>query len=222
VVSRPSPARGRRDSRGFNGFGFLGRALGWLVRAWAWTWKVELLVSAGARLGGGDPRVFAFWHGQQMGLVGARRRRSLAVLVSWSQDGDLQAGVMRSLGLGVVRGSSSRGGAVGLYRIVRLLRNGSDAAFAVDGPRGPHGIPKAGAARAACLGKALLVPVSSAASSKWVIKGAWDRFEVPLPFARVVIAMGEPLDTSFAKRHAPLLARAIDLTRRAAEQRVST
>lgn len=199
----------------------LGRLLGWLARAWAWTWKSELLVAPGV---GSDPRqslVFAFWHGQQMALLAARRRRSLAVMVSWSKDGELQAGVMRSLGMKVVRGSSSRGAAAGLRGIVRLLHEGWDAAFAVDGPRGPRGIPKAGALKAARLGGAELVPVASAASRRWVLASTWDQFELPLPFARVCVVLGDPVDSAGGEPHAERLARALARVRNIAEQRVS-
>jgi lysophospholipid acyltransferase (LPLAT)-like uncharacterized protein len=126
-----------------------GRLLGWLVRAWAWTWRTELVIAARTPWWGKTPLVFAFWHGQQMALVAARRRRRIAALVSWSRDGEWQTGIMRSLGISVLRGSSSRGGSEGLRRIVRALRQGQDAAFAVDGPRGPLGQAKAGAARVA-------------------------------------------------------------------------
>jgi lysophospholipid acyltransferase (LPLAT)-like uncharacterized protein len=37
-----------------------------------------------------------------------------------------------------------------------------------------------------------LVPVACASSRAWVLS-SWDRFRVPLPFARVVVAYGEPI-----------------------------
>ena len=65
--------------------------------------------------------------------------------------------------LQVVRGSSSRGGARGLAALVRRLKTGRfDAAFAVDGPRGPYGVPKPGAALAARAAGAVVVPMGSA------------------------------------------------------------
>jgi lysophospholipid acyltransferase (LPLAT)-like uncharacterized protein len=197
-----------------------GRLLGWLVRAWAWTWRTELVIAAKTPWWGTTPLVFAFWHGQQMALIAARRRRRIAALVSWSRDGEWQTGVMRSLGISVLRGSSSRGGSEGLRRIVRALRQGQDAAFAVDGPRGPLGQAKAGAAQAALLAGALVVPVAGAASRRHVLGKTWDGFELPLPFARVAIVVGEPLDGAWAARHAGVLGDAIDCTRQAALLRV--
>jgi lysophospholipid acyltransferase (LPLAT)-like uncharacterized protein len=128
-----------------------------------------------------------------MALTRAPRRRTTSALVSLSADGALQSGVLRALGLRVVRGSSSRRGASGLKAIVRRLRAGQDAAFAVDGPRGPRGEPKPGAQIAARLSRGLCVPVGCAAERTQVLAKAWDRFSIPLPFSRVVIWVGSPL-----------------------------
>jgi lysophospholipid acyltransferase (LPLAT)-like uncharacterized protein len=64
--------------------------------------------------------VLAFWHGQQFALHRWRRRRKTSVLVSLSDDGELQAAALGRVGL-VARGSSSRRGASGLEVIVRSV-----------------------------------------------------------------------------------------------------
>ncbi len=191
-----------------------GALLGALVRLWVRTWRVRVI----GELGSDTPRVFAFWHGQQMGLLGAPRRRPLTTLVSWSRDGALQATVMRCLGLRVVRGSSSRGGASGLLAIARAIANGSDAAFAVDGPRGPRAVAKPGALTAARLGRASLVPIAHAARRSYVLGRAWDQFEVPLPFTRVFVVLGEPRELSASEEGLAELGRAIEESRRRARE----
>ncbi len=113
-------------------------------------------------------------------------------MVSHSRDGSLQSGILSRLGLTVVRGSSSRGGAQGLRGVVRCLRIGSDGAFAVDGPRGPSGVIKDGVLTAARLSGAVVVPVTFSASPAWVFRRSWDGYTLPLPFARVAIVAGEP------------------------------
>jgi lysophospholipid acyltransferase (LPLAT)-like uncharacterized protein len=194
----------------------LGWCVGMLVRMWALTWRIRVLLGPGVALAGPQRVVFAFFHGQQMALVRARQR-SVATLVSWSADGELQTGAMSALGVSVVRGSSSRGGAAGLRALVRGLREGChDLAFAVDGPRGPRGRSKPGAALAARRSGAALVPVASSASHRIVLASAWDRFEIPLPFARVVIVAGTPIDARAAES-CPLLDAAIEQCRLRAE-----
>jgi len=171
----------------------VGFLLGLLVRVWVATWRVRVRGPEGL-FDLDVPLVFAFWHGRQMALLGARRRRPAVTLVSWSKDGELQAGAMRALGFRVVRGSSSRGGAAGLRRLARALtRRARDAVFAVDGPRGPARFAKPGVARAAKLTRGLVVPVGSAVSRSIRIGRSWDEFEIPLPFARVVVVLGAPL-----------------------------
>jgi lysophospholipid acyltransferase (LPLAT)-like uncharacterized protein len=165
--------------------------LGVLVRIWARTWRTELRVDPDLPASG--QRVYAFWHGRQMPLAAAARRSDTAVLVSHSRDGDLQRSVLRSLGLCVLRGSTSRGGAEGLRRMLRALRQGRNAAFAVDGPRGPRGRVKPGARWVASRAGARLVPVGVAASRTVVLRRTWDEFEIPLPFARVCVFLGAPV-----------------------------
>jgi lysophospholipid acyltransferase (LPLAT)-like uncharacterized protein len=116
------------------------------------------------------------------------------VLVSLSRDGSLQARALGLQGLTVVRGSSSRGGARGLVGVVRRLRDGFDAAFAVDGPKGPLGVVKGGAVTAARAAGAWLVPVGAAIDRGLVLERAWDRYMVAWPFSRVSIVMGAPID----------------------------
>ena len=187
----------------------LGTLAGLLVWLWARTWRVSVAVHPAVGLKGERPLVFAFWHGRQMPLVALRRRRRTAVMVSHSADGALQAGVMRTLGLSVVRGSASRGGARGLLGIIRALKSAADAAFAVDGPHGPLHRAKAGAARAALRAGAELVPVGAAASPSVVLSRAWDHFRVPLPLARVSVVLGPPVDPTRAARHPELLSKHI-------------
>jgi hypothetical protein len=173
----------------------LGFALGLLVRAWVATLRVSVVTAAEAcSRAATTPQVVVFWHGQQMALLRWPRRRPLAVLVSWSRDGELQSGVMKALGMVVVRGSSSRGGASGLKAIVRCLREAAvDAAFAVDGPRGPKHRAKPGASSAARLTAAGVVPLGCAAARATRLLRTWDEFEIPWPFTRVVIVAGPPL-----------------------------
>jgi lysophospholipid acyltransferase (LPLAT)-like uncharacterized protein len=205
----------------------LGAVLGAVV--WAWTRTLRVVVEESPALLPASPRIVAFQHGQQLALLSVPRRRRTAVLVSLSADGELQAGVMRALGMVVVRGSSSRRAAGSLARVVKLVRRGLDAAFAVDGPRGPAGVAKPGAALAARAAGALLVPVASAMRRGGVLSRAWDRFELPLPFSRVAVVIGAPVDAGAAVDRPALLdealaavrSRAVDLARSTRQRAVA-
>jgi lysophospholipid acyltransferase (LPLAT)-like uncharacterized protein len=141
------------------------------------------------------PWVFAFWHGTQWPLLAWRRRKPTVVMVSHSSDGAIQSRVLALLGLRVVRGSSSHGAASGLAALVRAMkRDSADAAFAVDGPRGPYGVAKAGALLAAREAGGVLVPMAGAIRQGVVLRRAWDRFAIAWPFTRVDVALGAPIE----------------------------
>jgi lysophospholipid acyltransferase (LPLAT)-like uncharacterized protein len=173
----------------------LGVLVGLIARVWLATLRVRVTMHPGLLEAQGErPWVMGFLHGRQWPLFAWNRRRRIAVLVSHSRDGSLQASALALQGLVVVRGSSSRGGAQGLVGIVRKLRAGMDAAFAVDGPKGPIGVVKGGVVTAARASDAWLVPVGGAVRSGFVLERAWDRYAIAWPFSRVEIVMGAPID----------------------------
>jgi lysophospholipid acyltransferase (LPLAT)-like uncharacterized protein len=190
-------------------------ALGWLLGMLAWLWlatlRVRVVADPALESVRGRPWVLAFWHGTQWPLLAWQRRGPTVVLVSLSRDGVMQARALALQGLRVVRGSSSRGGARGLAALVRTMRReGADAAFAVDGPRGPRGEVKAGVVAAAKATGAVLVPMTGRVHSGMVFPRAWDRFALAWPFTRVDVLLGAPIDP------------AVEDARREVEQSLST
>ncbi len=69
---------------------FVGLSFGFLVRVWLWTLRVKLY--SPVELSTMPPSVFAFWHGRQMPLLAARRRRPSVAMVSRSVDGEAPSG----------------------------------------------------------------------------------------------------------------------------------
>jgi len=202
----------------------LGVLVGLLARAWLATLRLTLLIDPALGRAEGRAWSLAFWHGQQFALLRWRRRRPTVALVSLSRDGEMQSRALAQVGMTIERGSSSRGGAAGLKAIVRRLRRGLDAAFAVDGPRGPAGVVRSegggvGAALAARLAGGVVVPMASACASCWVLKRTWDRFELPRPFSRVVVVLGPPIEPDAASPEA--LGAAVDRARAAAERAIT-
>ena len=132
----------------------------------------------------GRPYVHAFFHDQLLMMTysyrGAAFGRRLAVLASRHRDGEYVSRTLERFGHQMIRGSTGRGGMSGLRQIVRLLRAGSDAAFATDGPRGPRHEVQIGVIEAARLGAAPIVPVVFAASvKKNSVRGTVSRSRVP-------------------------------------------
>lgn len=144
----------------------------------------------------GRPYVHAFYHDQLLMMtysyIGRRHGRRLAVLSSRHRDGEYVSRMLEKFGHIMVRGSTGRGGVGGLKKMIRHLREGNDAAFAVDGPRGPRHQVQMGAIEAARLGAAPIVPVAFAASRAKKLR-SWDAFQVPWPFSRCVFIYGDPI-----------------------------
>jgi len=134
---------------------------------------------------------FAFWHGHQFPLVHTWRRRGVAILTSLSRDGTLQSLILGGLGYHIVRGSASRGAVRGLVGIIRTVREGRDCAFAVDGPRGPYHEVKPGVLFTAMKTGSVIVPITCAVRRARIFSRAWDRYLLPWPLTRVVVAYGE-------------------------------
>jgi hypothetical protein len=143
-----------------------------------------------------EPLIFAAWHGRTLllplfngRLRSARGARPVRVLASRSLDGEMFARFVGAFGLGVVRGSSSRGGAAALRALVAALRTGYDIAVAPDGPRGPAGHVQPGVVMLAAATGAAIVPMAFGARPRRRLK-SWDACVVPAPFARCAWALG--------------------------------
>ncbi|MEK7448953.1 MAG: lysophospholipid acyltransferase family protein [Planctomycetota bacterium] len=147
-------------------------------------------------LASGRQFVFAFWHGRQFLLLGWNEVKQLAILTSLSRDGRLQSAVLTRLRLKPVLGSSSSGARRGLIRMIRAVKEGSHAAFAVDGPCGPLYIVKPGVIYLAAKTGCIIIPLTARAKYRSVFKKAWDQYELPCPFSPAVVILGKPIMVS--------------------------
>lgn len=143
------------------------------------------------------PFIPCYWHGQQfIGVNYMLRLQKTGLktgfLVSPSRDGELAARLLSSLDVHVMRGSATRTGAQAMRQLLEaIVREKISPIMTPDGPKGPIHEFKTGTVAIAQLTGAPLVPVNWAASSAWRFN-SWDRFALPKPFARIVIAVGEP------------------------------
>lgn len=140
----------------------------------------------------GRGAVLVGWHDKTLVPVYLFQQRGYYALISRSRVGELQARTFQSLGWRVVRGSSGKGVSA-LRASSRLVRQGHIVAFTPDGPTGPRHQCQAGAIYLASLARCPLVPLGIAAEPCLRLP-TWDRYMIPLPFARVAIVAGEPID----------------------------
>lgn len=135
----------------------------------------------------------AHWHGDEMALLPHFGQAGVTLLVSQSRDGEIMARATRALGYRVTRGSSSRRAVGGLLAMIRAAREGHNVVLAVDGPRGPRGVCKQGIVQLAQKASIPLFPVGVATSRRFVFKKTWNQVYLPLPLARQVIVLDEPM-----------------------------
>jgi lysophospholipid acyltransferase (LPLAT)-like uncharacterized protein len=136
--------------------------------------------------------IYAFWHGHLLYLMYRYRGSGVRILVSQSQDGEVLSRILQRFGLPTIRGSSSRGGRRSLLELVRQARDGASAGIAPDGPRGPRHQAQVGIIALARLTALPIIPVAVGAC--WKIEfQSWDRFLLPLPGSRLVVAYGDPV-----------------------------
>jgi hypothetical protein len=163
------------------------------LRALAATWRYKVIGREAVESvrAGGTPVIFSLWHGQLLPLIWLHRNEGVAILVSEHRDGEIIARVALSLGYGLVRGSTTRGGERALLTLAKELSSGNDAAVTPDGPKGPARSFAPGALIAAQRSGAPIVPVAAHARAAWHLS-SWDSFMIPKPFAMVTVAYGTP------------------------------
>ena len=163
----------------------LGPTLRYEVLGWQ---NVERVYASGRRC------VFSFWHCAIFGIVWWARGRGIVVMNSTNFDGQWTRKLIEHLGFGTAQGSSTRGGLRGLAVMAQRLEEGKDAAFTIDGPRGPRFVAKPGPAMLARRTRCPIVTFHLAYEHAKTFESTWDGFQLPRPFSRVIAAFAPPIE----------------------------
>jgi len=135
--------------------------------------------------------IYAIWHEYLLLPVFCYTRPDVHVLISRHADGEWVAQLCRRLRIPVVRGSTTRGGAEALRRLLRAGRE-THLALTPDGPRGPRRRVQEGAIFLATRLGLPIVPVGFGLRRCWRMK-SWDRFAIPGPWTRATCVTEEPI-----------------------------
>lgn len=161
--------------------------------------------------GAPSPAIFCIWHNRLASCIkvlDVHRRphnsgAGMAALVSASKDGAFLSRILEWFDVQPVRGSSSRRGAQALRELTTWADRGYDVTVTPDGPRGPCYQVQDGITSLSQLTGLPIVPVTFNLNWKISVK-SWDRFQIPLPFARCEVRVGKiirvPADASEATR----------------------
>jgi lysophospholipid acyltransferase (LPLAT)-like uncharacterized protein len=156
-------------------------------------WRAEGAQHYQQVIDGGRQPIMAFWHGRILPATLFFRRRGIVVITSENFDGEWIAGIIERFGYGTARGSTSRGAVKALVRLKRDMAAGKPTAFTLDGPRGPAGVAQPGAVWLAKATGNPLLPFHLEAAAHWTMR-SWDRTQIPKPFSRVALVVGEPIE----------------------------
>lgn len=146
------------------------------------------------------PALYCFWHNRLALCTSLYRRYAqprkpsagVAGMVSASRDGAFLSAIFEAFNVEPVRGSSSRRGPQALLELTTWAERGYDLAITPDGPRGPCYTIQPGVMSLAQLTGLPIVPFSF--HLNWKIRaGSWDRFQIPLPFARCDVVVEKPI-----------------------------
>lgn len=164
-------------------------------RTLSWTWRVRLIEPESLKnsLENQNPVVLAHWHGDELALLSIVKRYRIATIASQSKDGELMAKVLKWLGAKTSRGSSTRGGVQALKGLLRLVKDGGNCSFAVDGPKGPLHKVKPGVFELSRMIHGPIYPVGVACERAIHFPRSWNKTFLPKPFAKVVIYWGEAM-----------------------------
>jgi lysophospholipid acyltransferase (LPLAT)-like uncharacterized protein len=166
----------------------LGLLAAWCIRFWNWTLRYRhrpVAVDLTPHQPGLPGRfIYAFWHEDMVVPAYQYARPYVHVLISQHADGRLIAKAIGWLGLKVVAGSTTRGSAAALLKMLQLARE-SHIVITPDGPRGPRRCVQPGIVFVAAKTGLPIVAVGFGYASARRTK-SWDQMALPRPFSRVV------------------------------------
>ena len=145
------------------------------------------------------PAIVAMWHGQHFMIhyawpPGAR----IAALISRHQDAELNAVLLKRLGVKAIRGSGGRaekmhrrGGVTALLDMLRTLADGHTVVMTADVPKVSR-VAGPGIVTLARLSGRPIYPLAVVTSRRFDFQ-SWDRASLGKPFGRGAMVLGDPI-----------------------------
>ncbi len=174
----------------------------------------------------GTPWIFAGWHGQThlyFPFVKGRLELSrMAMIVVADHREEILSTFARVLGIQTYPMSmtdTTLTGARRMIALIKALQGGKFSYITPDGPDGPPRVAKDGVAFLATRAEARLIPIGAYCRTSYRLK-RWDRYSLPLPFSRIRLVIGEPIQATRDMDRVQLLgelSRAMDDTLKEAE-----
>ena len=175
---------------------FAGTLICIVMEIWALSWRKDdrALEKLDRLIADGDRVAAVFWHGMYFPLFALARGRQVIVLTMESFRGDVIAVICHWFGYtpGVLPAHGD-GQTAGLLKSVLADRTPL-IAIALDGPLGPYRNVKPGFVVLAGVLRLRILPITVHSHPVLQARNRWDKRETPLPFARITVAVGDPID----------------------------
>ncbi len=178
-----------------------------------WRYRVTGLEHFNGILSSGRYPVMAFWHGRILPAMYYFRHHGIVVITSDNFDGEWIAKIIHRFGYATARGSTSRNAARAALRAKRAMEEGHPVGVTLDGPRGPALVAQPGAVWLAKATGNPLLPFHVEAQSHWTAP-SWDASQIPYPFSRIAVVLGEPMFVAQNADEAGLTATRAELEQR--------
>jgi hypothetical protein len=136
--------------------------------------------------------LYVSWHENLLVPAVKFGHPDIGVLISRHADGQLLGSLITAVGMGMVLGSTNRGGVEAVRQLVHGTAGRRHLIVTPDGPRGPRRVAQPGVVYVASRAGMQLVPVGVGFDRPWRA-GSWDRFAVPKPCSRARVIFGEPM-----------------------------
>lgn len=187
-----------------------------------WTWRLEVIEPPELKQAMKDRKSFilSHWHGDELVLLQLIPSYRIATIVSTSKDGEMMNTLVGWMQGKTSRGSSTRGAVSALKGLIRLVREGYNCSFAVDGPKGPIYQVKPGVFE---ISRALDLPIywsGVACDRAFHFPKSWNKTYLPKPFARIYVRWFGPMSpiTKDQDPRSPELAQTLERALHAAKQ----
>ncbi len=136
--------------------------------------------------------LYSVWHDSMLVAAFGGKQVRMVALTSRHRDGSFVASVLKSIGMPIVRGSSSAGGQEALRELIAVARDHS-IVITPDGPRGPFREVSEGIIFLAAKTGSGIVPTAFVCHNSWRVPGNWTHLTIPKPFSKVTLRAGEPI-----------------------------
>ncbi|MBN1662567.1 MAG: DUF374 domain-containing protein [Deltaproteobacteria bacterium] len=187
----------------FNKDTLLGTLAGYFYRFYSVTWSYHVYFNENAPAIDFSTKhpesscLFGHWHGDELALIALSKHSRILTLASQSKDGSIMAAALKVLGVEVIRGSSTRGGARALATLLRRLKTDRFfVSFALDGPNGPRHAAKPGIHLLACKAGLPIYQCLVTCDRQWNIPNTWNKCYLPKPFAKITLCFNRLPDAT--------------------------